>query len=353
MSTIRKIFFVSLWLVIGGGIIMLLAAAMHKQKNETCRDYTVRIKGAGSDLFIGEVEIVEMLHKSAGSELKGIAVSSLNLHELEKELERNTWVEDAEIYLDSKAVLHVIVTEKKPIARIFTTAGNSYYIDSALRKLPLSDKVSAKVPVFTGFPERKNWLKRDSLLVKDVRQLALFILHDNFWQSQVSQIDITADREFEMIPLIGRHVVRLGTAEKLEKKFDRLLVFYKKVVSQSGFNSYPLIDIRYDGQVIATRTNEKRRVDSLQLRRNVEKLLRSGTNVTNEISDTDKNNSPKNVNPSVETTTDPNSRPTESSSGRALETVPVTSEEAKKDEEKRVPKAVMPKRKPDENKQQE
>ena len=331
-ATIRKIFFVSLWLIIGGGIITLLAAAMHKQKNERCRDYTIRIKDAGNDLFINENEISELLNKSAEGELTGQAVSEFDLHQLEKELEANVWVEDAELYFDSKAVLHVIVTEKKPIARIFTVSGNSFYIDHLLRKLPLSEKISAKVPVFTGFPERRSWLMKDSLLIRDVKAIAQFVLNDAFWMSQLSQIDITTDREFELIPLVGHHVVRLGNAGNLENKFDRLFLFYKKILSQTGFNKYPVIDVQYKGQVIATQTNEKKRVDSVQLRKNVEKLLQSGKHNPGENAESGQTK--KNNNPSNETSTDPNALKAESVSGeKEAETI-----------EKRVPKAVMPKR---------
>ena len=59
------------------------------------------------------------------------------------------------MWFDNRNVLHVEVYEREPIARIFTTAGNSFYIDSTERKLPLSDKMSARVPVFTGFPDKK------------------------------------------------------------------------------------------------------------------------------------------------------------------------------------------------------
>jgi cell division protein FtsQ len=341
-ATITKIFFVSLWVIIGGGIITLLAAAMHKQKNERCRDYVIKIKGAHSDLFINEAEITELLNRSVGAELKGLTLPSFHLNQLEKELENNIWVEDAEIYFDSKAVLHIIVTEKKPIARIFTLTGNSFYIDNSLRKLPLSEKISARVPVFTGFPDRKSWLMKDSVLVRDVRKIAQFVLHDEFWMSQVSQIEIIPEKEFELIPMVGNHVVKLGNAENLESKLDRLFVFYKKVLSQTGFNKYPVIDVQYRGQVIVTKVNEKRPVDSVQLRKNVERLLRSGNTILTELNEKNKDNTVKNVSPSLETH-DPNALKTESVSGQA----------EKKVDEKKVPKAVMPKRVTDLRKSQQ
>jgi cell division protein FtsQ len=55
-----------------------------------------------------------------------------------------------QLFFDNNEVLQVVIDEREPIARIFTVAGNSYYIDSSLERLPLSDKMSARLPVFTN-----------------------------------------------------------------------------------------------------------------------------------------------------------------------------------------------------------
>ncbi len=90
-------------------------------------------------------------------------------------LEHNTWINEAELYFDNKDVLHVTVTEKEPVARIFTATGNSFYIDSIGRKMPLSDKLSARVPVFTGFPEKKVLSAADSVLLNEVRATPILL----------------------------------------------------------------------------------------------------------------------------------------------------------------------------------
>jgi cell division protein FtsQ len=64
----------------------------------------------------------------------------MNLAGMERLLEKSSWVADAEIYFDSQDVLHITATERQPIARIFTTTGTSFYIDSSGRKLPFVAK---------------------------------------------------------------------------------------------------------------------------------------------------------------------------------------------------------------------
>ena len=233
--------FVAIWLVIGGGMVTLLLAAITKKKRGLCSDYTIALKGQTTNFFIDEKDVQQLLMKATGGNIKGQPVGSLDLYRLEQMLEHNTWINDAELYFDNQDVLHVTVTEKEPVARIFTVAGSSFYIDSLGKKMPLSDKLSARVPVFTGFPEKKLLLAKDSLLLNDVRTTANFIVNDPFWMAQVAQVDINSDGTFEMIPVVGNHTVKLGDGNDINKKFHRLMVFYKQVLSKTGFDKYKII----------------------------------------------------------------------------------------------------------------
>jgi len=170
-------------------------------------------------------------------------------------------------------MLHVTIVEEEPVARIFTTGGNSFYIDRTGKKLPLSDKRSARVPVFTGYPELKKMNKADSALLAKVTAAANFIVNDSFWMAQVAQVDITTDRKFEMIPVVGSHLVKMGTGEQIDRQFGRLMIFYKEVLSKTGFDRFKVIDVQYKGQVVASRTAGDTKVDSVQLRKNVDMLL--------------------------------------------------------------------------------
>ena len=273
-TTIRKILFVTIWLCIGGGMFTLLLAAISKKNKGRCINYSIKLKGDANNLFIDKKDVEELIIKKTGAPIKGQLISSFNLQQLEQELEQNTWIRDAECYFDNKDVLHISVIEKEPVARIFTISGQSFYIDSTGRKMPLSDKLSAKVPVFTGFPDKEVLTARDSILLDEVRTTANFIMHDPFWMAQVSQVDITPARTFEMIPMIGNHTVILGNGENINKKFRRLFVFYQQVLSRTGFGKYKLIDVQYAGQVVVSKQAGNAKIDSIQLRRNVEKLLR-------------------------------------------------------------------------------
>lgn len=272
-QTIRKVLFIGLWVCIGGGMLTLLLAAIRNKNNETCKGYTITIKGGEKNRFIDEKDIETIILKTGNGKIKGQAIDAINLNKMEKELGGSVWVSRAETYFDNQDILHVAVTEKEPIARIFSTDGNSFYIDSAASRLPLSDKLSARVPVFTGYINGSKWNKKDSLLMKEIKQLASYIQRDEFWMAQIAQVDVAADGTMEMIPVVGNHLIKFGNGNNIAEKFRRLLIFYQQVLSKTGFDKYKVIDVQYQGQIVVSKSNNISKTDSVQLKRNIDKMM--------------------------------------------------------------------------------
>ncbi len=260
------------WIALGAITLVLLVSAIHNKNNKVCNGIEVSFNKDGSNFFIDEKGVTSIL--KTYSPIKGEPIGSIDIKALEDRLKQDRWIANADLFFDNKQVLQVIVEEKEPVARIFTTAGSSFYIDSACRKLPLSERLSARVPMFTGFPSDKEKLSApDSQLLVSVKNLAMFIQSDDFWKAQAEQIDITPEG-FEMIPAVGNQVVELGKDGDWQQKFDRLFSFYKQVWTKVGFEKYEKIDVQFDGQVVATIKGAKPAViDSTKARMAYENLL--------------------------------------------------------------------------------
>lgn len=269
---IKKILVVTAWMLVVTGITTLLVAANQKQKAHLCNDLMIGMRG-GSGMYIEKNDILKLIKKTAGGDLLNRPVAFIDLARLEKALETNPWIKGAELYFDSKDVLHVFVEERQPVARIFTGSGRSFYIDSSGHVMPLLEKLSARVPVVTGFPAGAKWYAEDSTLMDQVKELTGFIYSNEFWNAQVGQVHITADRKFELVPVIGDHVIKIGNGDHVADKLNRLYVFYKQVLSKVGFNKYAVLDVQYQGQVVAVKKEGVSPVDSIQLQRNIEDLM--------------------------------------------------------------------------------
>jgi cell division protein FtsQ len=242
----------AVWLMIGVGTIILLGAAIKKKDQQHCTEVAIEITGAEKEKFIDDKELMEILNSTGNVTAKNIA--DINLKNFEAALEKNLWVKNAELFFDNNNVLHVNIEERTPIVRVFANDGGSFYVDSSLLHLPLSDRVTARVPVFTGFPTKQLVLSHpDSLLLKDVVSIGKFIANDSFWMAQIQQVDITRIAGFEIIPTIGDQVIEFGNAENIEDKFNRLYTFYKQAWLQNGMNTYERLKVQFDNQVVGVK----------------------------------------------------------------------------------------------------
>lgn len=248
----KKILIAAVWVAIGVSSVVLLVAAVRKKNSRTCNGIEIEIRGVSNNFFIDQSDITRIVEKFAGGSIKGKAIEDFDLVSMENALKKEIWINKAELYFDNNDVLQAEVHEREPIARLFSLGGNSFYIDSTVKILPLSEKLSARVPVFTGFPTDNRVLsKQDSSLLKDVKAMSLFIQKDSFLMAMIDQVDITGQRNFELIPKIGDQVIVFGDAKDMEQKFQKLRLFYKNVIPRYGWSRYNLINLQYKGQLVA------------------------------------------------------------------------------------------------------
>jgi cell division protein FtsQ len=276
-GNIRKIIIISCWSIAGAGVLVLLIAAINHRNTRRCTGYQVEVKANAGKPFIDGTEISRLITAAGTLPPKGRPVVDFDLRKLEDSLRKNPWIKDAQLYFDNNEKLQVNITGREPAVRIFTVGGNSFYLDSAGAQLPLSAKSSATLPVFTRYPAEKiTWTGDDSLLTVQVKNIGNYLLHDSFWLAQVQQVEIMPDKTFDLIPLIGNHVICIGEGSDLDNKFKRMMIFYKDVLTKVGFDKYVKIDLRYMGQVVATRKGgSMAKIDSIAAVKNIEQMIRS------------------------------------------------------------------------------
>lgn len=242
------------WTAMGAGTIVLLVAAIRIKDSKKCTGVDVNIKGVTNNFFVDKADILSVVFSGPNGNVLDRAVSSFDLQLIESELEKNVWVKKTQLYFDNNERLQVNVLEREPLARVFTSFGTTFYVDKDLSMLPLSEKFSARLPVFTNFPsDKKVLLPSDSSLLRDIISISLAIQKDSFQMAMIEQIDITAQQSFEMVPKFGNTNIILGDAKNIENKLSKLRLFYKSVVVKAGWNKYSEINVQYNNQVVAKR----------------------------------------------------------------------------------------------------
>jgi len=252
LYNLKQILITITWLLIGTGTMVLLVAAAIKKNTKECSGIEINISGVSDNFFVDKNDVQKIITIYAGYDAIGKPIENISLSQIETALENNIWIKNAELFFDNNNKLFVSIDERQPIARIFTNLGNSFYIDSSMMMLPLSEKFSARLPLFTGFPADATILsKEDSILLGNIKKVSLLIQQSDFLAAMIDQIDITPQRYFEMIPKIGNQLILFGDGVDAEQKLEKLQLFYKNIMPKAGWQRYSIINLQFNGQVIA------------------------------------------------------------------------------------------------------
>ena len=96
---IKKILFISLWVIIAGAVTVLSIAAIRVKREKTCRGYVIYVNGSTeNERFIDKKNLAEILTKKGTETLKGRVTREFDLQKMEALLEKHKWVRDAELF---------------------------------------------------------------------------------------------------------------------------------------------------------------------------------------------------------------------------------------------------------------
>jgi cell division protein FtsQ len=233
-------------------VVILIGAAMHK-KNSFAANVAVEVVAlADGDKLISENDVEQALLKSFGNTLEGTELARLDIERMERVLEEDAFVADADAYVDQNNILHIRIKQRAPILRILDSNGGNYYLDEQGTKMPPSKNFTARVLVATGniSPYNPDFLQKKRTTLKDLYTLTKTILADEFMSTLTQQIHVNAAGDFILTPLIGDQRIVLGNVRRLDDKFRRLKIFYQEGMPYVGWKKYSTINLKYSGQVV-------------------------------------------------------------------------------------------------------
>ncbi|MEM9919542.1 MAG: hypothetical protein AAF990_15700 [Bacteroidota bacterium] len=240
-----------------GGLLLLAAfiisAAKHKRSKDA-RDVEIDVANLPNGRsLISKEDILLTLERSFGHTLAGVPVGELNVERVERVLESDPFIADADIYIDAENKVHIGVQQRQPILRVIDRNGLNYYLDGEGKKMPLSKHFTARVLVATGniAPHVPDFLTRKKKhVLQELFKLTERIRKDEFLQPLIEQIHVNKNKEFVLTPKVGKQLIELGSLEDLENKIFRLKTFYKEGMPYAGWNRYKSISLKFKGQVV-------------------------------------------------------------------------------------------------------
>jgi cell division protein FtsQ len=249
--SVRKIIQTLVTLVVVSGCTLAMLSADRQQNNHLIKDVQLRVLNTNHVHFLTDDMVYNMLFTARHIEPRKLTTANVDERSMEAILNANPWVSKAQVYTDNERVMHISVSQRIPVVRLFEEDGNSYYLDTALKSMPLSKDYTHYTPVMTGVPVLSN----DSISNSkkgEIVGLVQWVSRHPFWNAQISQISMRADGGFELIPVLGKQRIILGDTSRLEDKLDNLFAFYKQVQNNIGWDKYSTIDLRYEGQIVSS-----------------------------------------------------------------------------------------------------
>lgn len=263
----KKILSFALWVFAISGLATSWSFAAKKQTASKVNSITIDIVNPSEHEYINESD-VESFFVDRNDIIVNNEVKNINITDLEKALNSHPAVENAEISYDINGDFKISVKQRRPLVRIINSTGESYYIDSTSKLMPLSYKSTGRVIVASGaiyepYDRRYNYsieqimenenFKEVSVL-DDIYLISQRIYSDSLLSNMIHQIYVTPEKEFILTPIIGGHSIALGNAEDLDVKMNKLSLFYTQGLNKTdSWNKYATINLKYKNLVVCTK----------------------------------------------------------------------------------------------------
>lgn len=263
----KKVLVSVLWIIVIAGLTASLGFVSKKEKNIEAKKLNIVIHNNDENLFLTEKDVTTFF-----DERKDVIVTNkyknINVPLLEKSLNAHPAIENAEVSYDLVGNVKVEITQRTPVLRIINKDGESYYIDSQSKPMPLNENYSARVIVangeifepysrrylFTVNQIKKNKLFSEVSLLDDILDVATYINNDSSLTNLIQQIYINKEKDIELFPAIGNHKIVFGNSEFINEKFNKLKLFYTQGLNKSdAWTKYSIINLKYKNLVVCTK----------------------------------------------------------------------------------------------------
>jgi len=235
-------------LLIVAYIALALTAFNTKPTDQVCDKIELIIKDSVNAGFITQKEVAQ-LFKTNNVYPVGKKMEDIQTKALEDLLNKHPLIDAAECYKTPGSAICVEVSQRLPILRVMNNKGENYYIDDKGKVMPTDASCIAHRVIATGNIEK-------SFAMKELYKFGVFLQKNKFWNAQIEQIHINSEKEAELVPRVGEHIIFLGKLDNFEDKLARLKTFYEKGLNEVGWNKYSRINMEFNNQIICTKKDK-------------------------------------------------------------------------------------------------
>ena len=235
--------------------IMGIAVLMGRQSRKPliCKGLEVVVLDSLENDFVTGKDVKMFLEKEYGNYL-GRQLDSVDLCKVEKIIDGRSAVLKSEAFVTKDGILHIEVTQRKPVVR-FQKADGGFYADKEGFIFPLQSSYASYVQIVDGEipinmksgykgeiedPAQKEWFDKVMVLVNFIEKSS--------WKDKIVQIHVGEGGELTIIPREGNEKFIIGQPINIADKFSRIEKYYGAIAA-SG-KKYSTVNLKFDGQIV-------------------------------------------------------------------------------------------------------
>ena len=223
--------------------IVVIVIFSFKNNSNPIKEIVVNSENKFLDRYQIESLITEKMDKDS-------IIKNVNI--IEKNILANPFVKEIKLYQDLSNKLIVDLVQYQPIARLVSENKKDFYIDLHGNIFPTSTKFSERVLLIHTADNINFDLKNinSTDYGKKIFTMINYIINDIFLSKIISEIDINNNKNIIIYPQVSKQKIIFGYPEQIDVKFDKLMLFYKKILPAKGWNTYKTVNLKFKNQII-------------------------------------------------------------------------------------------------------
>ena len=220
---------------------MLYGFSNLRSEGRKIRGVAIQFEGE-NNVYLTEAAVNKLLIQNYGPVINQ-PKERVDLNTIEQLFQANKMVKKAQVFLTVDGELRSKIEQRQPLGRV--EGSQQYYLDKDGKAMPLSPLHSARVPIISGHITGKT--------LEDAYVILNYINADEFLRKNVIGIHIEEEGNYQLKFRVNSFVVRLGDVKNLEDKFGKFKAFYAKGIKDKSLDSYQIVSLEYDDQVVCTK----------------------------------------------------------------------------------------------------
>ena len=227
-------------------IVVAAVAFSDKPSGQECGGIRLNIVDSAKVAYMTTKDVQVLL---ADLTPTGKPIDDVSCRAIEKALDASPLIRKSQCYKTLDGYVAISIECRRPVLRVIADGGDNYYLDEEGAVIERISK-AVYLPVATGRITR-DFAQRELL------PLAQYLHSNDLWNAQIEQIHVAANEEIQLVPRVGDHIIVLGRPGNYDHKFGKLQTFYKKALTEVGWERYSHINVDYSDQVVATKKQAK------------------------------------------------------------------------------------------------